>query len=229
MLGAVIFDFDGVVADSEFLHFKAFNVALKKYGVCISREKYYGDYLGYSDADLLPVLICDCGLDLSVEAGADLLAEKIAVFDRIVRDESSIFAGVAEFVGMLRDSGIRMAICSGALRGEITVMLDGSGFDDAFEVIVSADDVKMGKPDPEGFLKALSGLNSNSENRIRANECVVVEDSHWGLEAAGAAGMRRVAVTNTYDADQLLPYAERVVDRLDELSLDDLKRLCDAV
>jgi beta-phosphoglucomutase-like phosphatase (HAD superfamily) len=92
-------------------------------------------------------------------------------------------------------------------------------------VIVSAEFVKKGKPSPEGFLLTLRKLNRNRQNPILSNQCIVIEDSHWGLEAARAAGMHAVAVTNSYDADQLT-LAEKIVTRLGDLSIDALQKLC---
>ena len=94
-----------------------------------------------------------------------------------------------------------------------------------FEVIVSAEHIKKGKPHPEGFLLTLQRLNENREEAITGNQCIVIEDSHWGLEAAKAAGMHTIAVTNSYDAEQL-SLAEKIVARLSELSIDDLQQLC---
>ena len=88
-----------------------------------------------------------------------------------------------------------------------------------------AEQVKKGKPNPEGFLLSLQRLNEKRENPIMANQCIVIEDSHWGLEAAKAAGMHTIAVTNSYDAEQLR-MAERIVSQLNELSIDDLHQLC---
>ncbi len=115
--------------------------------------------------------------------------------------------------------------CSGALRAEIELILEEAGLRNYFDVIVSAEEVKRGKPDPAGFLLALEKLNDLWPEPITAERCVVVEDSHWGLKAAKAAGMRTVAVTNTYDAAQL-KQADKVVARLDELTMDDLRRIC---
>lgn len=92
-------------------------------------------------------------------------------------------------------------------------------------MIVSAEFVKKGKPSPEGFLLTLKKLNHYRQNVILANQCVVIEDSHWGLQAAKAAGMHTIAVTNSYDADQLT-LAEKIVTKLGELSIDDLQNLC---
>ena len=105
------------------------------------------------------------------------------------------------------------------------MVLDEARLRHLFEVIVSGEQVKKGKPDPEGFMLSLQRLNENRENPVTAKQCVAIEDSHWGLEAAKAAGMHTIAVTNSYDAEQL-SMAEIIVDRLNDLSLDDLQRLC---
>ncbi len=100
-------------------------------------------------------------------------------------------------------------------------------------MIVSAEQVKKGKPDPEGFLLALKLLNKlvrrscggKLHKSIKPADCVVIEDSHWGLQAAKAAGMRAVAITNTYAAEHLKP-ADKVIEHLAELTLPDLNALC---
>jgi len=112
-------------------------------------------------------------------------------------------------------------------------MLEGTGLRHLFREIVSGEQVTKGKPDPEGFLLTLERLNNNkaisgqSENckHIKANECVVIEDSHWGLQAAKAAGMHLIAVTTSYGPEKL-GMAEKIIDQLNELSLDDLHQLC---
>jgi beta-phosphoglucomutase-like phosphatase (HAD superfamily) len=93
----------------------------------------------------------------------------------------------------------------------------------SFEIIVAADHVSKGKPSPEGFLLALQQLNETDPGQILPGECVVIEDSRWGLEAAAAAGMHTIAVANTYPADQLEPLAQMVVSQLDELTMSDLQ------
>ena len=111
-----------------------------------------------------------------------------------------------------------LAICSGGLRNEIETVLLQARLHDFFEVIVSANEVKKGKPDPQGFVITLQMLNSRHPGKtIKAGDCVVIEDSHWGLEAAHAAGMHTVAVTNSYAADELAK-AELVVDNLGQLN-----------
>ena len=118
-----------------------------------------------------------------------------------------------------------MAICSGAVMAEIELILQQAGLRSYFEVIVSGEQVRQGKPSPEGFLLALERLNQNRAKTILPSECVVIEDSNWGLQAARTAGMHTVGVTNSYDAGQLV-LAEKIVANLSELSIEDLQQLC---
>jgi len=118
-----------------------------------------------------------------------------------------------------------MAICSGALLAEIEMILEEARLRSFFEVIVSAEYVKKGKPNPEGFLLTLQRLNERSRNPVLPSQCIVIEDSHWGIEAAKAAGMHTIAITNSYDAEQL-SLAEKVITLLGQLSIRDLQVLC---
>ena len=144
----------------------------------------------------------------------------------MVREETAILDGVESLIEMLRRHHIRRAVCSGAIRNDIEQMLSGSDLMDAFEVMITAEDVQKGKPDPQGYLVALDALNQDENKPIHASDCVVIEDSHWGLVAAAAAGMHPVAITNTYPAEQLKDKAEMVITRLDELTIEDLRGLC---
>jgi beta-phosphoglucomutase-like phosphatase (HAD superfamily) len=119
-----------------------------------------------------------------------------------------------------------MAICSGSLLVEIEVMLEESGLRHYFTEIVSAEQVKKGKPHPEGFLLSLKKLNQTFHPPIAANECIVIEDSQWGLQAGKDAGMHTIAVTNSYDSEQL-SLAEKIVSHLSELTINDLQQLCE--
>ncbi|MEN6335343.1 MAG: HAD family phosphatase [Phycisphaerales bacterium] len=225
MLRAVIFDFDGVITDSEILHFRAFNAVLAPHGFEISKHEYYKDYLGLADKDCFKALIGEGRLQIQESHVPDLIQQKTRIFEKLARTEGRIIEGVREFLGLLAGAQVPIAICSGALRPEIELILEEAGLRDCFDVIVSAEEVRHGKPDPEGFLLALQKLNDVWPDPITPECCIVVEDSHWGLQAARATGMRTVAVTNTYDATQLRQ-ADKVVHRLDDLTLDDLRRIC---
>lgn len=225
MLQAVIFDFDGVITDSEVLHLRAFNQVLAQYGVKISTKHYYKEYLGFTDFDCFKTLIDRGVLQKPAEEIENLIKEKNQVFEKLAKTEGRIIEGVRDFLQMLRQNNVPMAICSGALLVEIELILEEAQLRSFFEVIISAEFVKKGKPNPEGFLLTLRKLNHNRQNPALPNQCIVIEDSRWGLEAAKAAGMHTLAVTNSYDADQLA-IAEKIVTRLGDLSIDDLQELC---
>jgi beta-phosphoglucomutase len=225
MLRAVIFDFDGVITDSEVLHLRAFNKVLARYNIEIKEEIYYKEYLGFTDLDCFKSVVEKSKLGLDSEQIRNLIKQKNQVFEELARSEATIFEGAQEFLQMLRDNGIPMAICSGAVLEEIELILEQSGLGHFFDIIVAGDQITKGKPDPEGFILALKRLNEGRQKPINSNECVAIEDSHWGLEAAKAAGIHTVAITNTYDAEQL-SMAEKIVASLSELTIDDLRQLC---
>lgn len=225
MLRAVILDFDGVITDSEILHFRALNKVLAKFSFEMTKKDYYQYYLGLSDLDFFKELEQKGRLRLDSQQMQQALDEKKQLYEKLAMTEGRIIEGVREFLEMLRQNNMPMAICSGALLSEINLILEGAQLRNFFEVIVSAEQIKKGKPAPDGLLLTLQRLNEKSHSPIVPDQCVVIEDSHWGLEAAKAAGMHPVAVTNSYDAQQLTP-AEKVVDCLSELSMNDLQELC---
>ncbi|MFH1883698.1 MAG: HAD family phosphatase [Planctomycetota bacterium] len=225
MLKAVIFDFDGVITDSEILHLRAFNQSLAQYGIEITKNDYYTMYLGFNDTDCYKLLIEKGLLKMDEQQINPLMIQKKQIFEQLAKAEGKMIEGVRDFLNMLEQNNIPMAICSGSLLTEVEMVLEEARLRHLFEVVVSGEQVKKGKPDPEGFLLSLQRLNENRENPITANQCVVIEDSHWGLEAAKAAGMHTIAVTNSYDAEQL-GMAEKIVNQLNELSIDELQQLC---
>ncbi|MGD9109825.1 MAG: HAD family phosphatase [Phycisphaerales bacterium] len=225
MLRAVIFDFDGVITDSETMHFNAFNESLQPYGYQISKEGYYGKYLGLTDLDLIDQLINEKLIGASTDRAGELAERKKQIFNEMIENDSNIIEGVEGFLQLLKDNSIAIAIYSGALLCEIELILDKTDMRGYFETIVSADQITKGKPNPEGFLLAMERLNSKRSEAIEAGQCVVIEDSRWGLEAAEAAKMHPVAVTTSYSADELKP-AEAIVDNLRELTLEQLNEIC---
>jgi beta-phosphoglucomutase len=226
MFRAVIFDFDGVITDSEILHLRAFNKSLVEFGIELTKKEYYQNYLGFSDFDCYKTLVDQGLLRITESQIGEIIRQKSEIFEQLTKTEGRTIEGVHEFLKMLERNNVPMAICSGSLLVEIELMLDEARLRHFFEAIVSAEQVRKGKPHPEGFLLALRKLNEGAvEPEIAADQCIVIEDSHWGLQAGSAAGMHTVAVTNSYDAGQLT-MAEKVVDRLSDLTIDDLQQLC---
>jgi beta-phosphoglucomutase len=226
MLKAVIFDFDGVLVDSEQLHYQAFDEIFRPMGVQITIREYYDRFVGMTDEELFRLIDKEKNLHLPEQRMRELFREKAILFKHLASTKAAIIEGVPQFLKMLADNKIPMAICSGALLEEIEMILKGAGLRNYFDVIVSAEQVKKGKPDPEGFLLALKLLNKKLLQTLKPKDCIVIEDSHWGLEAAKSAGMHPVAVTNTYSADNLKP-ADKIIEKLNQLTLEDLRSLCD--
>jgi beta-phosphoglucomutase len=225
MLRAVIFDFDGVITDSEILHFRAINQVLAHYGTQITKNDYYKKYLGFNDADCYEAFINHGLLKTGTHQIKELIEEKKKIYKQLAQTEGKMIEGVHDFLEMLERNSVPMAICSGSLLTEVEMVLEDARLRHLFEVIVSGEQVHKGKPDPEGYVLTLKRLNENHKKPIASEQCVVIEDSHWGLEAAKEAGMHTIAVTNSYDAKQL-KMADKIVDRLSKLSIDDLQNLC---
>lgn len=230
MPAAVIFDFDGVIADTEKIHFQAFAELLNGIGYELDWDRYWNNYLGYTDKECFEEIAKHENVSWSEEYIRELIDKKQVIFDELVRKGGAIIDGVPEFIGMLRENNVPIAICSGALLADIESVFAGGklcGVDpvEVFEEIVTADDVVNGKPDPEGYQLTLSKLNKKLQTPVDKGHCLVVEDSHWGLEAAIAAGMKTLAVTNTYPEDELSQKADMVVRNLAELSFEDIQRL----
>lgn len=225
MLQAVIFDFDGVITDSEILHLRAFNGVLTRYGIEIAKKDYYKEYLGLTDADCFNLIAQRNRPKLDNQQIENLVKQKNRTFEQLAQTDGRIIEGVRDFLQLLEKNNVPIAICSGAVRAEIELILEQAQLRRFFSIIVSAEQVKRGKPHPDGFLLTLKKLNSITVQPILPSHCIVIEDSHWGLEAAKAAKMHTIAVTNSYDADQLA-LAEKIVTRIDELNMNDLQNLC---
>lgn len=228
MLKAVIFDFDGVVVDTEHLHLGAFNEILASYGIVITDQEYYNEYVIYNDADFFNIISQRHNLELSEADIAGLIDKKFELFKRLIERGPEFIDGAQEFINLLKENKLIVSICSGSLLADIDLILRDTALQNAFEVIVGADSsgVTKGKPDPVSFEVTLKRLNETHGQAIAPNECVVIEDSYGGLLAAEAAGMHRVAVTNTFSAQKLSEYAEIVVDNLRQIGIDDLQKLC---
>ncbi|MCA1957812.1 MAG: HAD family phosphatase [Nitrospira sp.] len=219
---AVIFDFDGVIADTEPLHFEALRRTLATVGVTLTEPDYYANYLGFDDRGCIVEALCANRIPVTEPLVHDLMREKARAYLAAIRDHLVIFPGVREFVEEAA-SVYPIAIASGALRAEIELVLEQAGIRKAFCHITSAEDVAKSKPDPEPFLRALAGLNQERPDaRLRADACLVVEDSLPGIRAAKSAGMKVLAVTNTHTV-QDLGEADAVTPSLHGIKLAEMK------
>lgn len=221
MLQAVFFDFDGVIADSEPLHLRAYQRVLHKDGIELSEQDYYARYLGYDDVGLFQALANDRGIAVDTARIDAWVDEKSEIVEELLSSDVVLFPGAAACVRMCA-AKVPLAIASGALEPEIDRVLKYAGIRDCFKVIASASDGVRGKPAPDLYLLAMAKLRD--AKLVEPASCVAIEDSRWGLEAARKAGFRCVAVTHTYAASEL-PCADLIVEHLSDITIPGLERL----
>jgi len=223
-LRAIVFDFDGVIANSEPLHFRAFRDILAKSNVDLTERDYYQRYLGFDDFGVFTTIGDDRGQEWSPRDVADFVADKALRLEELERDVSVLFSGAADAIRRAA-AAVPIAIASGALGPEIRRILNKAGLTRYFSAIVSAEDTQLGKPAPDPYERAVTLLRATIQGPpLQPSECVAIEDSRWGLESARAAGLRTVGVTNSYDAAQVT-LADLVIGSLADLVMQDLRRL----
>lgn len=223
MIRAVVFDFDGVIANSEPLHFRAYRDVLVDRGIALTEAAYYEHYLGYDDVGAFKAIAADTGTSFSEQDIAALVARKAVRLEELEKSGSVLFPGA-------RDAIIRMAgafpiaVASGALKAEILRVLDHEQLRAHFQFVVSAEDTPSSKPDPAPYLLAAEKLRASLTD-LKTDECVAIEDSKWGLVSARMAGMRTVGITQTYPASELTDVSDAVIAHLDQFTPDLLRSL----
>ncbi len=223
-LAAVIFDFDGVLADSEPVHLHVFQTVLDQIGITLTAEEYYAKYLGYSDRDAFIHVLRDRGHDVGEAELASLLETKTGLFPQAI-GEHALYAGAAACVARI-GAAVPIAIASGALRHEIELILDRSGLREQFPLIVAAGETPRSKPAPDPYARAFELLCERSTlgSDVVAADVVAIEDSEWGLQSARGAGLRTMAVLTSYTREHL-PSAEDVVPSIADVTIERLEQL----
>jgi beta-phosphoglucomutase len=224
-LHGIVFDFDGVIADSERLHLRSYQEILAPEGVNISSDEYLEKYLGYDDVGVFKAVGRDYGIPMNDHRVAELIAAKGEKYESLAAAGEMLFPGAADFIRTAA-AKVPIAIASGALTHEIEEVLERAGLLTLFPVIVGADQTQRSKPHPDPYKTAFDRLRTHSGKDLVAWRTVAIEDSKWGLVSARDAGLRCVAVTNTYSAAELRPDAELVAAGLHALTLDALDALC---
>ena len=217
MLDALITDFDGVMVDSEPLHFRGFAEILAAESMELTWEAYCSSYMSLDDHDCFLAVAADHGRDLSEHDLCAMIEAKSRLMLGLMAKDIQVFPGVEAILAAMVGAGVPLAICSGCLRAEVELSSRTVGIWDYFQTAVCARDVVRGKPDPEGYIQALSKLREITGRDLQAGRCVVTEDSPGGIASAKGAGMNVVAVTNSYPADALTQ-ADRVIDSLKDLT-----------
>jgi HAD superfamily hydrolase (TIGR01509 family) len=229
MIRAIIFDFNGVIADDETPHLRCFQQALAEHGLLLTKDDYYGTYLGMDERTCAAALLAardgTCDRDLlrtMMDRKAMLFREYQAIHKPV------LFPGVVEFVKRA-GAQYRLAIATGGRREQIDHALRGTAIERDFTVVVSADDIATGKPDPAIYHATLKRLTAMDPRPplLTAAQCVVVEDSRAGIRAAKASGMRVLALATTYPPDQLTE-ADLVLPNLEGVRPESIEPLVSA-
>ena len=220
MLNAILFDFDGVIVDSEPLHHRAFQAVLEPIGLGFSWDAYVDVYIGFDDRDAFGAAFEQAGRDLPPERLAELIAKKAAAFRRLVaQDGARPLPGAVELIRSL-PSELPIALCSGALREDILPILRQLDLHDVFRTIVTADDVPKSKPDPAPYRLVLERLGlADAPSRT-----VAIEDTPVGILSAKGAGTKVLAVATGYDREFLLA-ADLIVDSLENVDRSTLENV----
>ena len=218
MLRAIVFDFDGIIVDSEPLIMRLTQRMAALEGWSLTEEDYYRNYLALDDRGIVEHMYESHGLPIDDARREELVEWKIRLYAETIREGLPPISGAAEFVNKAA-AQVPLAIASGSLRSEVEHLLQKLGLREKFAVITTADDCARCKPDPEIFLKALERLNQlpafkgkahgemgasgESPAALRAAECLAIEDAPAGIRAAQAAGMKCVALAHSRPLEAL--------------------------
>jgi beta-phosphoglucomutase len=200
---AILFDFDGTLVNSEPLHFFAFAEVLRGEGIEVSESEYYRELVGMDDRRGFDYVFSKHGRPLDPKTRLRLMADKTQMMMRQIRGRKyQALPGVEEFVRSVWRH-YPLAVCTGALREEVDVMLDGVNLRDCFCCVVAAEDVTAGKPDPEGYLLAMKLVAEKLRRRLQPGDCLVIEDAPVVVRSVRAAGFPVLAVATSRRADKL--------------------------
>ena len=200
---ALIFDMDGVIADTTILHEKAWFAFCNNHNVAITSKLFRDKLFGMSNRETLKILY---SRELSEVEFLEYVDEKEKLFRKLASSQLTPLPGLISFLEEARIAGFKMAVASSAPMENIRFILEKTGSHDFFDLITSADEVTHSKPHPEIFLKTASKLNFQPAN------CLVFEDSFAGIQAGNSAGMKVVGVASTHKTDELSDTVLTIVD-----------------
>lgn len=226
---AIIFDFDGVIVDSEPLHYQAFVLTGKSFGYDFTWEQYMAQFIGFDDRDAFKYMLAQAieggatpDIDDVDTAVAELCEKKRVAFEAIAAMQTAAIPGALPLIDAAHDAGLPIAIASGATHADIEQMLTILGRRDRFDIIVAADDVEHSKPDPATYRIAFEKLAAkHPDAKLDPATTLAIEDTSAGLASAQGAGLMTLGLTTTGTAESLA-IADRVIENLEGVTLDTL-------
>ena len=201
MIRALIFDFNGVLADDDPIHMEALRQVAQEEGMSFTDEEYLDRYLPLNDWDCFKLLFQKHSRRLAPVQLDELIRRKSVHYFNAIANKSVLFSEAAKAV-RAATGRCPIAIASGARREEIIHILRQGNFEECFTAVVSAEDVEFGKPHPEPFLRAHEKLKERDPS-LDVSDCVAIEDSIGGIQSAHEAGMRCLAIAHSYGPERL--------------------------
>ena len=220
---AILFDFNGVILDDEHLHFQAFQESLAIHNLELTQAMYLERYLGLNDWGFFEAFLNDHNSEHKITLSTDQWVHaKSEIYLRLLADEMPLFPGAKNCIENLAQH-IPLAINSGARRHEIENTLKWANLASCFQTVFSADEIRNGKPAPDGYLAAFEALKEllPDLSDLQASECLVIEDAPHGIDAAHAAGMPCVGVAQSQPASDL-HMADWVIETVAEFNWENI-------
>jgi beta-phosphoglucomutase len=221
-LKAVLFDFNGVIINDESIHEELIADILIKENLRPDRDDYQCFCLGKSDRIGLKDLLKCRGRIVTDEYLTKLIEQKTQAYqEKLLQLENlPIYPGLLEFLRQLQQQQLVIGLVTGALKQEAELVLEKSSLKSYFSVIVAGDELTTSKPEPEGYLLAVTKINQQYPHiNLQPHECLVIEDTYSGIEAAKKAGMQVVGIAHTYPLHMLQRRANWTVDHLTDIEL----------
>ncbi len=217
-LKAIIFDFDGVLADTMQIHLESEQRVFKKLGLKITKGEL-AKYFGMKVSEFNKLVIKEYNLKASVE---EIVKEKYAVLDELIKKgRVKAVPGAMELASQAHDAGLKLAIASGSTRKFVEKVLEKIGGKELFPVILGEREVEKGKPSPEIFQKCAEGLG------VKPSECLVIEDAENGVVGAKKAGMKVLALKTDFSGKQDYSKADKIINSFREVDLGKVKEWFD--
>ncbi|GAB4231247.1 MAG: HAD family phosphatase [Stanieria sp.] len=228
-LKAILFDFNGVIINDEAIHQELINDILLGENLRPEESEYREICLGRSDRVCLKNILAHRGRFVTDEYLDKLVANKsVAYQEKLTQLETlPIYPGLSDFLAQIQQQGLIIGLVTGALKAEVQLVLQRAKLESYFSVIVAGDDINQSKPEPDGYLLAVKLINQNYPNlNLQPSECLAIEDTYAGIEAAKKAGIQVVGIANTHPFHMLQRKANWTVDYLSDIELDRVNQVC---
>lgn len=221
-LRAVLFDFNGVIVDDEAIHARLISEILLSENLRPQADEYQQFCLGRSDRECLDNVLSRRGRYVNTAYLDKLLTQKSQAYQAELEklETLPLFPDVSDLIKTLVNQDIKLGLVTGALRGEVEFILKRAGLWSDFTVVVTANEVSPGKPDPAGYVMAVNQLHDLFPDLdVSPSHCLVIEDTFMGIEAAKRAGLPVLGIAHTFPFHMLQRRCNWVIDRFAELDL----------